>query len=326
MKKNIENWIFPLFILGALLMLTNCKKEVTKKDPIIKWANPADITYGTLLNATQLNATADVPGTFVYTPAIGSKLNVGTNQDLKVDFMPTDASNNNLATKSVKINVIATAVSGPNVTDVDGNLYHSVIIGTQTWMVENLRTTKYNDNTAIPKVTSGIAWAALTTPGVCTYNNTSNSDTINTYGRLYNWYAVNTGKLAPSGWHVPTDAEWTTFENYLIANGYNYDGSITGNNSAKAIATVTGWNASSNKGTVGNTDYSAKRNVSGFSALPGGYRNGIGTFGNIGTNGTWWSSTDTSFAWVMALYYDYSGVSRASFLENLGFSVRCVRN
>jgi uncharacterized protein (TIGR02145 family) len=86
----------------------------------------------------------------------------------------------------------------PNtVTDVDGNVYHTVTIGGQTWMVENLRTTKYNDNTAIPKVTDATAWAALTTPGVCTYNNTDNADTINTYGRLYNWYTVSTGKLAP---------------------------------------------------------------------------------------------------------------------------------
>ena len=115
------------------------------------------------------------------------------------------------------------------VTDIDGNIYQTVTIGTQTWMVENLRTTKYNDNSAIPEITGAITWSNLTTPGMCTNNNTKNTDTINTYGRLYNWYAVNTGKLPPIGWHVPTDAEFTILENYLIANGFNYDGTTTGN-------------------------------------------------------------------------------------------------
>ena len=87
-------------------------------------------------------------------------------------------------------------------TDQDGNFYKTVTIGTQTWMAENLRTMKYNDGTNIPLVTSGIAWNNLNTGAYCNYNNTTNSDTIATYGRLYNWYAVNTGKLAPKGWHV----------------------------------------------------------------------------------------------------------------------------
>ena len=102
----------------------------------------------------------------------------------------------------------------PNVVDIDGNVYHTVTIGTQVWMVENLKTTRYNDGTAIPLVTDGTAWAALTTPGYCWYNNDS-ATYKNTYGALYNWYAVNTGKLAPTGWHVPTDSEWTVLTTYL---------------------------------------------------------------------------------------------------------------
>ena len=190
---------------------------------------------------------------------------------------------------------------GGTVTDADGNVYHTVTIGTQTWMVENLRTTKYNDGTSIPNVTDATAWGNLTTPGVCTYKNTSNTDTINTYGRLYNWYTVNTGKLAPTGWHVPSDAEWTTLENYLIANGYNYDGTTTGNKYAKALASATGWYSYSSTGAVGNTDYPAKRNVTGFTALPGGYRYGGGAFYDIGYYGYWWSATedDADGAWVL---------------------------
>jgi hypothetical protein len=111
MKIFSEVQIYALVIALATTMFYGCKKDdtstTTKKDPIITWANPADISFGTLLSATQLNATADVPGTFVYTPVIGAKLNAGTNQDLKVDFTPTDVVTYNLASKTVKINVTA---------------------------------------------------------------------------------------------------------------------------------------------------------------------------------------------------------------------------
>jgi len=108
MKKNKRLWIYPLAIMGFVLILINgCKKDETSssKDPVITWANPADITYGTLLSATQLNATADAAGSFVYTPAIGTILSVGANQDLRVDFTPTDAAAYNTASKTVKISV-----------------------------------------------------------------------------------------------------------------------------------------------------------------------------------------------------------------------------
>ena len=115
-------------------------------------------------------------------------------------------------------------MSDSTVKDADGNVYTTVKIGNQVWTVENLRTTKYNDGSAIPLVTDSAAWVNLTTPGYCYYNNTTNADSIKKYGALYNWYAVDTKKLAPAGWHVPTDAEWDTLQNYLIANGYNWDG------------------------------------------------------------------------------------------------------
>ncbi len=103
------------------------------------------------------------------------------------------------------------------------------------------------------------------------------------------------GQAGPTGWHVPTDAEWTTLENYLIANGYNYDGTTTGNKYAKALASATGWNYYSGTGTVGNTDYPAKRNATGFTALPGGFRGfDNGAFSGVGSNGGWWSSSGGS--------------------------------
>src|ERR1035437_6837240 len=150
------------------------------------------------------------------------------------------------------------------VTDKDGNVYHTVTIGTQTWMAENLKTTQYNDGTSIPYVTDNTAWSILSTPAYCWYSNDA-ATYKNKYGALYNWYTVNTGKLAPTGWHVPTDAEWTTLTNYVTAN------LGTSLNVAKALAATTDWTIDTyDAGAIGN-DLS-KNNSTGFSALPGGYR------------------------------------------------------
>jgi len=224
----------------------------------------------------------------------------------------------------------------PHITDVDGNIYYTVTIGTQTWTIENLKTTKFNDGTAIPNVTDDTAWANLITSGVCALNNTSNADTINTYGRLYNWYAVNTGKLAPIGWHVPTDDEWTTLENYLISNGFNYDGTTGGdrnsnNRIAKALASTTAWQSYLSAGTIGNTDYPGKRNASGFTAFPGSYRSsGRGSFYNyIGYNGHWWSSSEYNADNAYYRSLDYSDVSMYrgnGSSKTCGFSVRCIKD
>ena len=214
--------------------------------------------------------------------------------------------------------------SGATVTDVEGNKYETLILGTQTWMAANLNATKYNDGTTIPNVTDATAWVCLTTGAYCNYNNKESNAT--TYGRLYNWYAVNTGKLCPTGWHVPSDAEWTTLETYLIANGYNYDGSITGNKIAKSMASTTGWNSSTNEGEIGNNP--STNNSSGFTALPGGSRVSGGTFGFVGYGGNWWSSTEfsTSLADGRTLFYYGDSLDDDGSDEFSGFSVRCLRN
>jgi uncharacterized protein (TIGR02145 family) len=214
------------------------------------------------------------------------------------------------------------------VTDIDSNVYNTVTIGTQTWIVENLKTIRYNDSVAIQKVTNDTAWGNLSTGAYCTYKNTMDTDTINTYGRLYNWYAVETGKICPVGWHVPTNAEWTTLENYLIANGYNYDGSTTGNRIAKSLASDFGWSLSTNTGAVGCNDYPEKRNVSGFSALPGGDRGIDGSFSLFSYFGYWWCATggDPSSAWGRCMIYDSSNVLDYYCGRKVGFSVRCVND
>jgi uncharacterized protein (TIGR02145 family) len=325
-RNQISNYI--LFLFGSFAMLSvSCKKD--KTDPVITWANPADIEEGTLLSPEQLNASANVPGTFFYTPGAGTKLNLGADQVLKVVFIPTQDNAFSSASKTVKINVIPATL-----TDIDGNKYHTITIGTQTWMAENLRTTRFNDGTIIPEITDGATWGSLITEGVCTYNNTTNADTINTYGRLYNLYAVMSGKLAPTGWHVPTIEEWHDLLKYLILNRYNYDGSTSGlnpltgapdqvNKLGKAMTSASGWIPSDVKGAIGNTDYPAKRNASGFNALPAGMRGyNPGDFYNMGEYGIWWSTTQAT---IGLAYYD-AGTGEGWIIAGCGFSVRCVKD
>jgi uncharacterized protein (TIGR02145 family) len=202
--------------------------------------------------------------------------------------------------------------------DIDGNTYQTVTIGTQVWMVENLKTTKYKDGTTIPVVTDNTAWSKLTTGAYCNYNNDAAMGTK--YGKLYNWYAVNTGKLAPSGWHIPTDAEWTTLENFVSAN-LGSSGSL-----AKALAATTDWAASTNIGAIGND--LTKNNSSGFSAIPGGDRIGDGAFDIIGNYGSWWTSTDGNYtyAWYRGLINGINYLRRFDTTKSYGFSVRCIRD
>jgi len=250
--------------------------------------------------------------------------NDGNASQIKNIANPTDAQD--AATKAYIDNMLINA-GVFTVTDYDGNVYNTVKIGNQVWMKENLKVTHYNDGIAIPPVTDNTAWGNLTTPAYCWYNN-DQATYGNTYGALYNWFTVQTGNVCPTGWHEPTDAEWTTMENYLIANGYNYDGTTTGNKIAKSLGATTTWNASGTAGAVGNTDYPAYRNKSNFTALAGGYRNDYGTFTNIGYNGIWWSATETvaTYAWYRDLYYNGTDVYRGYGNEESGFSVRCVRD
>jgi uncharacterized protein (TIGR02145 family) len=222
-----------------------------------------------------------------------------------------------------------TTLPRTNLTDIDGNTYNVITIGTQVWMAENLKTTKYRDGNPITQVTDDTQWANRTSEAYCWYNNDIANK--NTYGALYNWYTVNTGKLCPSGWHVPTDPEWTIMENFLIANGFNYDGSTTVNKIAKSLAATTNWNSSANIGAVGNSDYSGKRNVTGFTALPGGYRISDGSyiyFSDIRNFDGWWSSNEDNInlAWSRNMYYDYSYTYRDHDPKQTGFSVRCLRD
>ena len=207
-------------------------------------------------------------------------------------------------------------------------MYNTVKIGNQVWMVENLKTTKYNDGVEIMNVTSDTLWVDLTTGAYCNYENLESNAEI--YGRLYNWYAVNTGKLAPAGWHVPTDEDWVVLENYLIANSYSYDGEKDGNKIAQSLCAKTNWELSSEAGTPGAALVS--NNSSGFTALPGGYRIGyLGWFYNIGKYGFWWSSTEDAeygeyYAYGRGLSCGIKVLWRGRCSKDEGYSVRLVKD
>jgi uncharacterized protein (TIGR02145 family) len=201
---------------------------------------------------------------------------------------------------------------GPNtVTDIDGNIYNSVTIGTQVWMAENLKTTKYLNGDLIE--TTATATLDISSESAPKYQwaYDGNESKAPLYGRLYTYYAVtDSRKLCPTGWHVPIDAEWTILTTYL-GNELVAGGKLKDSDTAH-------WHGPNTGAT----------NETGFTALPGGYRIPGGTFGYIGYLGYWWSSTefDTDYAWYRYMDYKGSYVARENAYERSGFSVRCVRD
>lgn len=287
-------------------------------------------------DAVKLTGNQTIAGNKTFTGIVTGTVNANNTvvTNVAAPVNPTDAVNKAYVDE-LKSQIEELQIQN-GIEDIDANIYKIVKIGTQMWMKENLRTSKYNDGTDIPNVTNSAAWAALTTGAYCDYdNNPANS---HSYGKLYNWYTVdnnaatkvasNGGKnVCPIGWHVPSDAEWTTLENYLIANGYNYDGTITGNKIAKSMATTDSWSASVNTGAIGN-DLSLN-NRSGFSALPAGHRgfNGI-TFGGAGDYLDWWSASEytATWAWYRSLHRDGISLTRSNYPKGGGFGVRCIKD
>jgi uncharacterized protein (TIGR02145 family) len=212
-------------------------------------------------------------------------------------------------------------VAGSGLTDIDGNNYNSVIIGTQEWTKENLNVSKYTDGTIIPEITDLTTWASLTTGAWCYYNNDPANGVI--YGKLYNWFAVAgihdndpstpNKSLAPNGWHIPTDNDWSTLTTFL-------GGETVAGGKMKEIGTML-W-ISPNTGAT---------NSSGFTGLPGGARNNTGSFDLVGNNGFWWSSSDNIlYSPLIARYCNLrSGGGNFTRIEKekaLGLSVRCIND
>jgi len=238
----------------------------------------------------------------------------GTSQLLSVPYALYAAKSGDSAALQAQITALQTQLL-PSVTNCG-----------QIWQSTNLDVTTYRDGTPIPQVTDPTAWAGLTTGAWCYYNNDANNG--NTYGKLYNWYAVAgiydaasltytslRKQLAPNGWHIPTDAEWTVLTDCL-------GGETVAGGAMKETGTLflgTGLWARPNTGAT---------NSSGFTGLPGGYCVNNGTFNNLFRSGSWWSSTelDTTFAWYRSLDYANGSVGRGDFNKAGGFSVRCLRD
>lgn len=324
MKKLSGGSIYGLLIIMfSAAIISSCKKDESteKKTPVITWEIPADIFYGELLSATQLNATSTIPGIFSYTPSVGAKLSIGNNLELKVTFTPGDIAEYVSVEKTVLINVLPNGTSNAvfnaaltygTVTDIEGTTYKTITIGTQTWMAENLRTTRYRNGEEIPEVTNNTAWKNLSTDAYCNYENSTDKDHIATFGRLYNWFAVSDSRnLAPEGWHTATDADWSLLEAFL--------GNSTVAGGKLKETTPLHWAAPN----AGNS------NLSGFTALPGGRREYTdGSFINLGYDGFWWTSSayNPDYSWYRYMHYNVSDCYRANFHKQYGFSVRCVKD
>ena len=210
------------------------------------------------------------------------------------------------------------------VTDIDGNVYQTIKIGNQVWMAENLKVTHYRDGTAITNVTASVAWSFLSTGAYCIYNNSVYNE-VDTYGALYNWYAVDDSRnIAPEGWHVATDDEWKDMEMALgmsqsEADVYGWRGT---NEGSKLAGNADLWNS-------GDLEDNSEFGTSGFTALPGGSRNFFNSFyTGMGFFGFFWSATEDSsnYAWSRTLSYLGSGVNRYHKYMRSGFSVRCLRD
>lgn len=209
--------------------------------------------------------------------------------------------------------ILMSSSSSLNNKDINSNdsyyLSNVVTIGSQVWMAENLNVDKFRNGDPIPQVITEEEWQKASregTPAWCYYNNDpSNGET---YGKLYNWYAVNDSRgLAPAGWHIPSDNEWTQLTNYLGE----------ADNAGTQLKSDNGWKDQGN-GT----------NSTSFSGLPGGIRNHLGKFNYIGGYGYWWSSSEftTGIAWHRYLSYVNDGIKRGSSKEAFGMAVRCIKN
>jgi uncharacterized protein (TIGR02145 family) len=301
------------------------KKGLNRKGEIVIASSSAEINT---ISVTNLASTSATVSTIVVTnggssiTARGFCWNTSTNPTIENSKTSETGTLGNLTSNISGLSSGTTYYVRAYTTNSSGTTYGnevsfdtpvvfvaSTTIGTQIWMTNNLDVTTYRDGTVIPQVTDPTAWANLTTGAWCYYANTSSNGT--TFGKLYNWYAVNDSRgLAPSGWHVPSDAEWTTLTTFLGGT------SIAGGNIKESGTTH--W-SSPNTGAD---------NSSGFTGLPGGFRNSDGTFYNIYGDGNYWSSTldTTTNAWTRFTNYVSSSVFRYSHSKLLGFSVRCVKD
>ncbi|MCB8998783.1 MAG: fibrobacter succinogenes major paralogous domain-containing protein [Bacteroidales bacterium] len=314
-------------ILGILLLFVHagCKKEDIPGPPIVVTSGFSDFSLTSITAEGKLKSENGKP-----VSELGIVWSLSENPDIYANKIVASATTGSFSIvigglqpntkyyfRAFATNSLGTAYgailpySTGGVYDADGNSYHIVTIGLQTWMQENLKTTKFNDGSDIPYIIEDAAWAVTPGPSYSWYKH-DESSYKNSYGALYNWYAVNSGKLCPEGWHIPSKEEWHTL-------------SIS-------------WGDSTNAGGIlkeTGTDYwispnTGATNESGFSARPGCFRNVDGSFGQDGYYGYWWTSTTSAetpdYAWCYYLVYNSIKVREQNILLNSGISVRCIKD
>lgn len=330
MKTRKRILIFKSVVMVLMILVTiSCNKENAKSLPVVTTQPVSNITAASATSGGTITSAGDAPVTECgicwstnQAPQIvdhktidslnsGSFISSLTGLNPNTDYYVRAYASNSVGTGYGNEIQFTTA---DGVMDVDGNVYSKVTITMsdgkkQVWLAENLKTTKYNDGISILNLTDNTAWAGLTDGAYSWYNN-DEATYKNPYGALYNWHAVNSGKLCPENWHVPTKAEWLKL---VISVG----GEDLGGGYLKEADTVH-WLSPNTHGS----------NFFGFTALPGGTRSGIdGSFRSICRTGYWWSSTSISYsAWERLMYYDKSKISELQDLKTSGKSVRCLRD
>jgi uncharacterized protein (TIGR02145 family) len=321
MKYSYEIVKPGIFLICSVICLTACKKE---PEPLaLTTAGVTDITY---LSATSGGDITSDGGSVITSRGVcwsiaqspttdDSKTEDGSGSGAYSSTLTDLTPNTTYYVRAYATNSDGTAYgdelpfSTGLLTDIEGNTYNAITIGDQVWMQENLKVTKLNDGTEIPNVTDEDTWGNTNEPGFGWYDNYE-ATYGDTYGAMYNWYTVNTGKLCPDGWHVPTDAEWTILTDFL-------GGEEIAGGKLKEAGTEH-WDAP-------NTDAT---NVSGFTALPGGYRSNGGEYYSIKWQGRWWTSSivDNMYVWTRHMQSNIANVNRYAMNRNYGFSVRCLKD
>ncbi|MDY0143980.1 MAG: fibrobacter succinogenes major paralogous domain-containing protein [Bacteroidales bacterium] len=333
MKKKKNNLIFPLLVMGIFLVFaSSCKKyDDNNGIPVLESTSVTEITHKSAKSGGDITSdggasviSRGVCWSSSHTPTIAdNKTSDGTGKGSfstnlngltsGVTYYLRAYATNSVGTAYGDVLIFTTPkyfINGNGVVDLDGNSYNTIIVGEQEWMVENLKVTKYRNGNPISSVTDNVEWSNLTVGAYCNYENNLNNATI--YGRLYNWYAVTDNRnICPTGWHVPSIAEWQTLVNYLG------DDSIAGGMLKE----------------IGNTHWhspnSGATNESGFSGLPGGNRIGAqGAFDAVGSIGFWWLSDEANASNAMAKSLNSwtTIVGHGQYPKNGGFSVRCIKD
>jgi uncharacterized protein (TIGR02145 family) len=236
--------------------------------------------------------------------------------------------------------VVLTNCRTNSVKDIDGNIYQTITIGTQLWMAQNLKATKYSNGDLIGTTTPATLVIEDEKLPKYQWAYDGNESNVANHGRLYTWYvATDSRNVCPTGWHIPSDAEWTVLTDYLINSGYDYSIGYQEMDIAKSMAATAGWVADDTPGSVGNDQ--AGNNKSGFTALPSGARLEDGNFYNIGHIGNWWSTTEGGPSFMQGLtgiivhvpgalfrdiYHDYCYVNSYSNNKKYGMSIRCLKD